>query len=128
MTTDDFVKALEDANDANFEQFKRWYSQAGTPVVDVNSQYNAAEKQFTLTFKQSCPSTPNQETKEPFHIPIRVGLLNSAGHPCHLGDMQGNLSNTRVLELTEHEQTLSSLNLKANPFRPFFVAFQRPLN
>jgi aminopeptidase N len=127
VTTDDFVKALEDANDVNFEQFKRWYSQAGTPVVEVSSQYNAAEKQFTLTFKQSCPSTPNQETKEPCHIPIRVGLLNSAGDPCHLGDMQGNLSNTRVLELTEQEQTFVFTQFESEPIPSILRGFSAPI-
>ncbi|MDX2424934.1 MAG: DUF3458 domain-containing protein, partial [Cycloclasticus sp.] len=127
VTTDDFVKALEDANDANFEQFKRWYSQAGTPVVEVSSQYIATEKKFTLTFKQSCPSTPNQETKEPFHIPIRVGLLNSVGHPCHLGDMQGNLSNTRVLELTEQEQTFVFTQFESEPVPSIFRGFSAPI-
>ena len=33
VTCDDFVQAMQDASGLDLTQFKRWYSQAGTPVV-----------------------------------------------------------------------------------------------
>ncbi|MDX1574404.1 MAG: aminopeptidase N, partial [Methylophaga sp.] len=39
VTTDDFVKAIEDANDLDLSQFRRWYSQAGTPQLTAESHY-----------------------------------------------------------------------------------------
>ena len=47
VTTDDFVKALEDANGADFSQFRLWYSQAGTPELHVQRRYDAGQKRYT---------------------------------------------------------------------------------
>ena len=79
VTTDDFVKAMEDANEFDLTQFRRWYGQAGTPVVSVEREYNEAQRSLTLTFTQSCPATPGQEAKEPFHIPFALGLISAEG-------------------------------------------------
>ncbi|MEJ2132530.1 MAG: aminopeptidase N, partial [Gammaproteobacteria bacterium] len=79
VTTDDFVKAMEDANEFDLGQFRRWYSQAGTPVVKVESDYDAARKRLSLTLAQSCPATPGQDAKEPFHIPFALGLVAGDG-------------------------------------------------
>ncbi len=79
VTCDDFIRALEDANGADFSQFKRWYSQSGTPRLAVSEQYDAAARTYRLTFRQSCPPTPGQPTKEPFVIPVQLGLLDGQG-------------------------------------------------
>ncbi|MBS0338195.1 MAG: aminopeptidase N [Proteobacteria bacterium] len=79
VTTDDFVAAMQDASGIDLTQFKRWYDQAGTPVLDVTGEYDAAAKRYTLTVKQSCPPTPGQDTKLPFHIPFAVGLVGPDG-------------------------------------------------
>ena len=67
VTTDDFVAAMQDASGIDLTQFKLWYDQAGTPVLDVTGEYDAAAKRYTLKVKQSCPPTPGQPTKLPFH-------------------------------------------------------------
>ncbi|MDR2128364.1 MAG: aminopeptidase N [Burkholderiaceae bacterium] len=84
VTCDDFAQAMADANPASalpalLPQFKRWYSQAGTPVVQASGHYDAAAQTYTLTLSQSCPPTPGQSVKEPFVIPIRLGLLGPDG-------------------------------------------------
>jgi len=78
VTTEDFVRAMEDANGFDLKQFRRWYSQAGTPIVEVRDEYRDGE--LTLTFEQRCPPTPGQPTKEPFHIPLAIGLLDRDGN------------------------------------------------
>ena len=75
VTCDDFVKAMEDATGVDLTQFKLWYSQAGTPVLDVASHYDSAKQVYTLEIKQSCPPTPGQSKKHPFYIPIKLGLV-----------------------------------------------------
>ena len=40
VTCEDFVSALEDANDFNLKQFRRWYSQSGTPKLEIEGNYN----------------------------------------------------------------------------------------
>jgi len=127
VTTDDFVKALEDANQTELTQFRRWYSQAGTPVIEVNSHYNADKKQFTLTLKQSCPATPNQHDKKAFHIPVRLGLLDKQGRPYPLGDNQGGSADERVLQLTEPEQSFVFEQLDDAPIPSILRGFSAPV-
>ncbi len=79
VTTDDFVAAMQDASNTDLTQFKRWYDQAGTPVLEVTDEYDAAAKRYTLRVKQSCPPTPGQDTKLAFHIPFSVGLVGPDG-------------------------------------------------
>ncbi|MDT8407558.1 MAG: aminopeptidase N [Methylococcales bacterium] len=78
VTCDDFVNALADANQYDLTPFKRWYAQAGTPVVSVNSDYDAAQQRLTLTLSQNTPATPDQKVKQPVPIPIQTGLLSQA--------------------------------------------------
>ena len=79
VTTDDFVKAIEDVNDIDLSQFKRWYSQAGTPKLDIHTDYDIVKQQYTITVQQHCDPTPDQQQKLPFHIPLSVGLLDQQG-------------------------------------------------
>ena len=77
VTTDDFVQAMEDANEVKLADFRQWYRQAGTPRIDVAQVRRAGG--LDLTIKQSCPATPGQDTKEPFHIPLTLGVIDRAG-------------------------------------------------
>jgi aminopeptidase N len=79
VTIEEFVKAMEDESGLDLKQFRLWYSQAGTPLVKVQDDYDAANKIYTLKIKQSCLATPGQPTKEPFHIPMKLGLLDQSG-------------------------------------------------
>jgi len=84
VTCDDFANAVADANPdsqlkTHLEQFKRWYSQAGTPHITARGFYDHSAKKYTLRLAQSCPLTPGQLTKEPFVVPLMIGLLNSSG-------------------------------------------------
>jgi len=77
VTTEDFVVAMEQANGIDLGQFRRWYSQAGTPVIVVTSRYEHGVFEFTVD--QRCPPTPGQPDKAPFHIPLALGLLDEEG-------------------------------------------------
>ena len=77
VTTEDFVLAMEDASGVDLTQFRRWYSQAGTPHLSVKKQQ--ARDGVTLLIRQSCPDTPGQAAKLPFHIPLKMGLIGKNG-------------------------------------------------
>src|SRR5438270_7042224 len=79
VTCDDFREAMADANGADLEQFSRWYSQAGTPVVECSGEHGARRRTYTLRVRQSCPGTPGQTQKAPFVIPLAVGLVDDDG-------------------------------------------------
>ncbi len=58
VTCDDFAQAIADANPESelarlLPQFKRWYSQAGTPRVTARGRYDAPSRTYTLGLEQS---------------------------------------------------------------------------
>ena len=76
-TTDDFMQAMSEAGNVDLSQFERWYEQAGTPELRVTEDYQ--DGVLTLAIEQSCPATPGQEQKAPFHMPVLLGLLDASG-------------------------------------------------
>ncbi len=126
VTCEDFVKALEDANGVELNQFRRWYSQAGTPVLTVNQQYDAEAQQLHLTIQQSCPPTPNQPVKAPLHIPVKLGLLAADGSAAPIycnGSSQAEIT----LNVTEAEQAFSFAKLPQQPVVSLLRGFSAPV-
>jgi len=130
VTCDDFRAAMADANQRDLTQFERWYSQAGTPQLKVATLYDAAQKTFEITFTQSCPATPGQVKKLPFHIPVAVGLLDAAGQdmPLHcLDQINSNQTTTLVLEVTKAQQTFRFTNVNEQPTPSILRNFSAPV-
>jgi aminopeptidase N len=61
VTCDNFVAAMEDANGADLKQFRRWYSQSGTPELNISGSHDPEAKTYSLTVRQSCPDTAGQK-------------------------------------------------------------------
>ena len=129
VTTEDFVRAMEEASGRDLAQFRRWYTQAGTPVLNVRGDYDAARRVYRLTVAQSCPATPGQPHKEPFHIPLRMGLVGAAGDlPLRLaGDGAGPAPTERVLELTQPEHSFEFLDVGERPIPSLLRQFSAPV-
>jgi aminopeptidase N len=135
VTCDDFAQAIADANPGSplaqmLPQFKRWYSQAGTPRVHANSSYNSDAKTFTLTLSQSCAGTPDQASKEPFVIPVTVGLLSQTGQPFNvqLQGESGAAHQSKTLVLSEMSQTFVFENIDSEPTPSLLRNFSAPVN
>ena len=129
VTCNDFRAAMADANGRDLSQFERWYSQAGTPLVQASADYDAKRKTLTLTLEQSCPATPGQKKKQPFHIPVAVGLLDAQGRDLAL-TLQGEKkagATTRVLELTKAQQSFTFINVDAKPVPSLLRGFSAPV-
>ena len=129
VTCDDFIKAMEDANGADLSQFKRWYSQAGTPRLAVSEHYDAQQKTYSLTFAQSCPATPDKVEKLPFVIPVELGLLNAQGAEIAL-QLAGETAasgTSRVLSVTEAEQTFTFIGVNQKPLPSLLRGFSAPV-
>uniref|UniRef100_A0A6T2JG83 Aminopeptidase N n=1 Tax=Eutreptiella gymnastica TaxID=73025 RepID=A0A6T2JG83_9EUGL len=130
VTCDDFVAAMEDATGEDFTQFKRWYSQAGTPVLEATTAYDADLKQLSLTVKQSCPATPKQSAKEPFDIPLAVGLIGKESTqpvPLKLQGDSAAAGTTKVLRVTEPEQTYTFVDVPEDVVPSLLREFSAPV-
>ena len=126
VTCDDFRSAMADANQRDLDLFERWYSQAGTPIVQASTQYDADARTYSITLTQRCPATPGQPKKLPFHIPIAVGLLGADGRDMPLGQDGAN-GNTAVLELTEETQTFNFTGVGERPIPSILRDFSAPI-
>lgn len=98
-TTEDFVKAMEDASSIDLVQFRRWYHQAGTPEIAVQYDYNAESSTLNLTVKQLSKIQSNQ----PFHIPLSLGLISADGSEVE--------NSAQIFDITKEEQQLVFENI-----------------
>jgi len=129
VTTDDFVKAMEDASGRDLSQFRLWYEQAGTPVLTVSDEFDAGPGIYRLTIKQNIPDTPGQTNKKPQHIPFSLGLLGQDGQPLPL-QLEADASEApteRVLELTESVHTFDFHGVEAKPVPSLLRHFSAPV-
>ncbi|MBQ0796700.1 aminopeptidase N [Zhongshania sp.] len=132
VTCEDFVLAMEDASGIDLRQFRNWYSQAGTPRLEISGSYDEQAQTYTLAVKQSCPSTPGQAEKAPFHIPLAVALIGDAGQlPLQLADAEANTEsadNTElVLSVSQPEQQFVFSNIKEEPVPSLLRGFSAPV-
>jgi aminopeptidase N len=133
VTCDDFRAAMADANGRDLAQFERWYSQAGTPRVKAETYYDEKNKTYDITLSQSCPSTPGQERKLPFHIPAAIGLLDGRGQDMMLhADDPSSVAPTEngatcILELTELQQTFRFNHVAEKPVPSLLRNFSAPV-
>src|SRR4051812_12395614 len=122
VTCDDFAQAIADANPESqlaqrLDQFKRWYSQAGTPRVRVQTHFDAVSGIYTLTLTQSCAPTPGQPDKQPFVIPVALGLLDPEGRELTSG----------LHVLTQATETLTFPGYSAEPVPSLLRGFSAPV-
>ena len=106
VTTEDFIHAMEIGGGFDFSQFKLWYSQAGTPFLDIDGHYDQKENTFTLKIHQTCPPSKENKTKKPFHFPFAIGLLNEKGKdiPLQLNNKSDALLKSGILSINEQEE------------------------
>ena len=129
VTIEEFVAAMEDASGVDLKQFRNWYRQAGTPLLEVEGYHDAESQRFELRVRQSCPPTPGQERKVPFHVPLRLGLLDAAGKeiPLRLQDEPAAISGDRVLAVTQPIQTFVFENISEPPVPSLLRGFSAPV-
>jgi len=129
VTTDDFVQAMQDASGTDLTQFKRWYDQAGTPVVDVSSAYDAQGQRLALTVKQSYPPATGQPDKLPLHIPFAIGLVGEDGNdvPLRLEGEAHAGGGTRVLSLNAAKEHFVFVDVPRKPVLSLLRGFSAPV-
>ncbi len=131
VTCDDFAAAMEGATGVDLGQFRRWYSQAGTPAVRVEGHYDSDARRYTLQIEQSCPATPGQPEKQPFHIPLVLGLIGPDGRdlPLRLAGEQTSdaVPTTRVLDLKAAKERFVFEDVPSQPVPSLLRGFSAPV-
>lgn len=129
VTINEFVQAMEDANDVDLTQFRLWYKQSGTPVVEVLSMYDHAAERLTLNLRQSTPDTPGQSDKKPLWIPVQLGFIAHSGEDMEVIPDQPDFwtEESQVLHFREAEQTFSFSGVTEEPVVSLFRDFSAPV-
>jgi len=127
-TVEDWVICFEDTSGRDLTQFRLWYRQAGTPVVEANGKYDPTAKTYALTLKQSLQPTPGQPVKQPMHIPVRLGLLGKSGRalPLTLEGENASGPDERVLEVAQAQQTFTFVDVPEEPLLSIGRRFSAP--
>ncbi len=134
VTIDDFVSAMSDVSGRDFSLFMNWYHQAGTPVLTISDHYEPDLQKYTMTIRQSCPTTPeaDEKDKKPYHIPLAMGLLGEAGGlriklEGETVDTEVSDNTHRVIELKQAEETLVFLDVPERPIPSLLRGFSAPV-
>ena len=127
-TVEDFLSVIAEISGLNLQQFKYWYTQAGTPTVSVSQHYDPKTASYQLALSQSTPATLAQPDKEPFHIPLKLGLLDQDGAPMEVTLYGSNQAlSEHVLHLTEDHQVFTFQNVSSQPVLSFLRDFSAPV-
>jgi aminopeptidase N len=129
VTTDELVGAIQNASGIDLAQFKRWYDQAGTPRLQVRDTYDAGTCTYELIVKQSCPTTPGQPEKLPFHLPLAIGLVDAEGRdlPLRLEGEKAAQGTTRVLSVRKETEVFRFVDVPGKPVPSLGRNFSAPV-
>lgn len=124
-TCEDFVSAMERANNLDLTQFRRWYSQSGTPELLVSDEYDEKNHTYRLIVSQSTPPTADQMEKVNLHIPLKIALYDRNGTPQRLQCNGEALDN--VLNITEKDQVFEFHGIYNRPVPALLEDFSAPV-
>jgi aminopeptidase N len=126
-TIEDFLHALGDANDIDLTAYLAWYAQSGTPRLHAKGEYDAHEREYTLTLSQHTRATSGQPEKRPLPIPVKLSLFDRDGQalPLHV-DGQA-VETEKVVVVDESSQSFVFRNVPSHPVPSLLRGFSAPV-
>ncbi|RFF30969.1 aminopeptidase N [Wenzhouxiangella sediminis] len=129
VTCDDFRRAMADANDADLEQFERWYRQVGTPTVEASTRYDESAGELVLELAQRLPEHPDNRNIGALMIPVKVGFLDTDNRPLPVtlsGESEAG-PETRLLVLTDEKAEYRFRDLPADALPSLLRDYSAPV-
>ncbi len=135
VTCDDFAQSMADANPESalahlLPQFKLWYSQAGTPRLGATGAYDAHAQTYTLHFTQNCAPTLGQADKQPYVIPVLLGLVGShsgAALTLQIAGSQDAPSDNHLFVMTATHASITFTGIAEEPVPSILRGFSAPV-
>ncbi len=78
-TIETFYKCFEDASNEDLSDFRRWYSQPGTPTLSIEEHWDSKAGSLAVQITQTNPETPGNASPTALPMPLRVAAFSSAG-------------------------------------------------
>jgi aminopeptidase N len=126
-TVEDFLACFAQVSGLDLALFKRWYDQAGTPVVSVTHRHDPASGVSTLAFAQVTAPTPGQPDKHPLEIPIAMGLVSRRGEELELASDHPDWRADGVFILRGARAEVSFTGLADKPVPSLLRRFSAPV-
>ncbi|MBQ0711427.1 MAG: aminopeptidase N [Porticoccus sp.] len=123
VTIEDFVAAMADVSGRDFTQFMSWYRQSGTPLLTVRSEYDAGQQRYSLHFEQKQRADSASKNSQPFHIPVKLGLVTAQGDLA----LSASGETSQVVEVTEQTQTVTFEGIDQRPVPSLLRGFSAPV-
>ena len=122
VTCDDFIQAMADANDADLSLMQRWYSQAGTPRLDITR--TGHDGQLQLKLAQSIPETKAQTPRLPVPMPVRLGFIDKEGGKASFAVDSGKASDEHLI-LFDKAEAVFDIHFDKPQNAPFTPSYLR---
>ena len=122
VTTEEFLLAMEIANQEDLSQFRKWYQQNGVPIIDVNTEHNSQTQVFKLKIKQKRALNDKNKQEGPLHFPVKLGLIDPIKSIAFK-----NSPESKVFSITQKEETLVFKNIPNKPVVSFLRDFTAPI-
>lgn len=128
-TCEEFVFCMETGSGRNLDQFRNWYRQPGTPLVEIDEKWDPEKKSYQLIFRQSIAKMQGINKKCLMHIPLRFGLLDPDGVELHFSGRKNKqvFQCGDVFELTQETEKIVFDNLEKKPVLSILRGFSAPV-
>jgi aminopeptidase N len=128
-TVEDFLACFSETSGRDLTDFKRWYSQAGTPLLTFRSAYSEAARRLTLDISQTTAPTREQSVKLPLTMPIALGLIDAEGEEIALASADATDAElaSGVLELAGASRRVVFEGVASRPTLSLLRGFSAPV-
>ena len=75
VTIEDFYACFEEASGEDLSEYRKWYSQPGTPQISFSESYDAETGSYSIALSQ----VPGKDTGVAVPMPIKFALFNKDG-------------------------------------------------
>ena len=127
VTTDDFAQAMAEANNIDLGNFLNWYSQSGTPVLNIESNWHEHSQEYILTIEQIIPANSQQPNPQPQLIPVTLSLYDAAGNAMPLSISGEQAHDSLTLRIKDCSEEFIFKGIPEHPTPSILQNFSAPV-
>ncbi len=134
VTVEDFIQALETESQRDLSPFMPWYTQAGTPRLEIHGVYEADRRRYCLHITQHPADNPSLQDMpaQPLLIPLRLALFDLQGQALplrlHNEPPHSGYVTERVLEVHAKQQQFCFEDIPTPPVPSLLRGFSAPVH
>lgn len=120
VTCENFIDALSEGSKINLSIFNKWYSQAGTPEIEIIREEKASR--LILKISQTIDGKPSN-----LPIPIKLGFLNNQGKLSNFKIDKSSYNSEHVFLLQKSKQKIEIFSKETKLTPSYLRSFSAPV-